>query len=96
MPPKDDEDVSRPEVIHLYLNRTQNMDFGEADEAEPTQVVNLTETDWNADGTVNIGLRFVKFQKTNTLIVYVQKGEGGETVRNIPSLHAAKLIAFQM
>jgi hypothetical protein len=58
------------------------MDFGEADGTDPTQAIEIGPDDWNADGTVNIGLRYVKFQKTTTLIVYVQKGDGeAETVR---------------
>lgn len=58
------------------------MDFSEADDTDATQVITLTEKDWNAEGTANIPLRFVKFQKTTTLIVYVQKGDGeAETVR---------------
>ncbi|KND90122.1 Thioredoxin-like protein 1 [Tolypocladium ophioglossoides CBS 100239] len=82
LPEDGQDDVSRPEVIYLYINRPQNLDFGEADDTEPTQVVTLTLEDWNADGTTNISLRYVKFQKTTTLIVYVQKGsDGAETVR---------------
>ncbi|KAM4059650.1 PITH domain-containing protein [Hirsutella rhossiliensis] len=82
LPPQGQDDVSRPEVIRLYINRTQNMDFGEADETEPTQAITLTADDWNPDGTANIGLRFVKFQKTTTLVVYVQQGYGSpEKVR---------------
>jgi hypothetical protein len=58
------------------------MDFSEADDTDPTQVITLTDKDWNEQGTANIPLRFVKFQKTTTLIVYVQKGDGeAETVR---------------
>ncbi|KAF4972228.1 hypothetical protein FZEAL_9635 [Fusarium zealandicum] len=83
LPPQDDEDAPmRPGIIHLYINRTHNLDFSEADETEPTQIFDLSDEDWNADGTVNLSLRFVKFQKTSTLIIYVQQGEGdGETVR---------------
>ncbi|TWU77936.1 hypothetical protein ED733_005381 [Metarhizium rileyi] len=82
LPPRDQDDVSRPEVIHLYLNRPQNMDFNEADDTEPTQAVTLKPEDWNDEGTANISLRFVKFQKTTTLVLYVQKGEdGAEAVR---------------
>ncbi|KAK0392493.1 hypothetical protein NLU13_1988 [Sarocladium strictum] len=83
LPPADDEDApSRPSEIHLYINRPQNMDFSEADDTDPTQAITLTDKDWNAEGTANIPLRFVKFQKTTTLIVYVQKGDGeAETVR---------------
>lgn len=58
------------------------MDFGEADDTEPTQVVELAPEDWNEDGTTNVSLRFVKFQKTSTIVVYVQQGDGeAETVR---------------
>lgn len=58
------------------------MDFAEADDSEPTQVINLGPEDWNSDGTANISLRFVKFQKTSTIILYVQQGDGeAEAVR---------------
>ncbi|RGP60125.1 hypothetical protein FLONG3_10993 [Fusarium longipes] len=82
LPPKDDEDVMRPGNIHLYINRTHNLDFGEADDTEPTQAIEIGPEDWNSDGTVNLSLRYVKFQKTSSLVIYVQRGEGdGETVR---------------
>ena len=82
LPGDGQDDVSPPEVIHLYINRPQNMDFSEADDTEPTQAITLTSNDWNSQGTANINLRFVKFQKTTTLVLYVQKGkEGAEAVR---------------
>jgi hypothetical protein len=82
IPPEGDDAPARPGVIHLYTNRPQNMDFSEADGSDPTQAIEIGEDDWNADGTANISLRFVKFQKTTTLIVYVQRGDGeAETVR---------------
>ena len=69
-------------MIHLYINRPQNIDFDEADELEPTQAISIDPAQWNAEGTASIPLRFVKFQKTTTLILYVQKGDGeAETVR---------------
>jgi hypothetical protein len=82
LPPKDDEDVMRPGTVHLYINRTHNLDFSEADDTEPTQAIEIGPEDWNDDGTVNLSLRYVKFQKTSSLVIYVQQGEGdGETVR---------------
>ncbi|KAF4953988.1 hypothetical protein FSARC_12276 [Fusarium sarcochroum] len=82
LPPKDDEDVMRPGNVHLYINRTHNLDFSEADDTEPTQVIEISPEDWNAEGTAILSLRYVKFQKTSSLVVYVQQGEGdGETVR---------------
>ncbi|KAL7788227.1 PITH domain-containing protein [Trichoderma ceciliae] len=81
-PPEGDSDVSRPGVLHLFINRTSNMDFGEAEDAEPTQAITLEPEDWNSEGTATISLRFVKFQKTTTLTIFVQKGDGeAETVR---------------
>jgi hypothetical protein len=78
----DDEPPMRPEVIHLYSNRTHNLDFSEADDTPPTQAITLSSSDWNADGTANISLRFVKFQNITSLILYVNKGDGdAETVR---------------
>ncbi|KXH57753.1 thioredoxin [Colletotrichum salicis] len=85
LPPTDDDDDEapmRPGTIHLYTNKPHNLDFSEADDTPPTQAIELTEKDWNADGTANIGLRYVKFQNINSLIIYVTKGDGdGEKVR---------------
>ncbi|KAK2590913.1 Thioredoxin-like protein 1 [Conoideocrella luteorostrata] len=82
LPEEGQDNVSRPEAVHLYINRPQNMDFDEADDSEPTQAITLKPEDWNSQGTTNISLRFVKFQKTTTLIVYVQKGiDGAEAIR---------------
>ncbi|KAL0938689.1 thioredoxin [Colletotrichum truncatum] len=78
----DDEVPMRPGTIHLYTNKPHNLDFSEADDTPPTQAITLTKKDWNADGTANIGLRFVKFQNITSLIIYVVKGDGdGEKVR---------------
>ncbi len=69
-------------MIRLYINRTKNMDFSEADETEPTQEITLKPENWNKDGTANVSLRYVKFQKTTTLVIYVERGtEGAEAVR---------------
>lgn len=58
------------------------MDFSEADDSEPTQTITLSEEDWNSEGTANISLRYVKYQKTTSLIIYVQQGDGeADTVR---------------
>ncbi|KAG9257017.1 PITH domain-containing protein [Emericellopsis atlantica] len=82
LPAEGDDAPARPGVVRLFINRPQNMDFSEADDSEPTQAIELGPNDWNANGTANIPLRFVKFQKTNTVIVYVQRGDGeAETVR---------------
>ena len=64
------------------MNRTNNIDFDEGDEAEPIQEIEIKDSDWNSENTASLSLRYVKFQKTTTLIVYVQKGDGdSDTVR---------------
>lgn len=68
--------MSRPVVVNLFINRTSNMDFGEAEDAEPTQSITLEPEHWNSESTASISLRFVKFQKTNTLTIFVQQGDG--------------------
>ncbi|OAA73176.1 Thioredoxin [Cordyceps fumosorosea ARSEF 2679] len=79
---EDKGEVSRPRAIHLFTNRSQNMDFGEADDAVPIQVIDLGPGDWNKDGTASVSLRFVKFQNISSVIVYVQAGdEEARTVR---------------
>ncbi|CAH0028661.1 unnamed protein product [Clonostachys rhizophaga] len=82
IPEGEDDAPARPGTIHLFINRPQNMDFSEADSTDPTQAIEIQPEDWNSDGTVSIGLRYVKFQKTNSLIIYVKEGDGeAETVR---------------
>ncbi|KAG7134964.1 Thioredoxin-like protein 1 like [Verticillium longisporum] len=85
LPPSDDDDEDapmRPRTIHLYTNKPHNLDFAEADDTPPTQVIELSEKDWNASGTANVSLRYVKFQNITSLVLYVVNGDGdGDKVR---------------
>jgi PITH domain-containing protein len=72
----------RPRHIKLYSNKPHNLGFDEAEDTAATQEFELTESDWNANGTANIGLRFVKFQNINSLVLFVVTGDGdSEKVR---------------
>ncbi|GAB1310793.1 Thioredoxin-like protein 1 [Madurella fahalii] len=85
LPPSvdDDEDAPmRPRTIKLFTNKPHNMGFDEAEDLSATQEIVLSEKDWNADGTANIPLRYVKFQNITSLVVFVVDGDGeGEKVR---------------
>ncbi|KAI0125839.1 PITH domain-containing protein [Xylariales sp. AK1849] len=88
VPPKaeedDDEDEipMRPKTIKLFTNRPHNLGFDEADDIQPTQEIELSESDWNANGTASIGLRFVRFQNITSLVLFVVDGDGeSEKVR---------------
>lgn len=55
---------SAPRVLKLYANRT-NLGFSDAGDIEPTQTIELTESDLGRD----IELRFVKFQRVQSITV---------------------------
>ena len=79
----DDDDVMRPKTINLYTNSPHNLGFEEADEITPVQSIELKPSDWNKEtGTARLELRFVKFQKVSSLVIFVKDGEGtGEKCR---------------
>jgi hypothetical protein len=83
IPPQDDDEAPmRPRTIKLFSNKPHNLGFEEAEDMTATQVIELTEKDWNQDGTASIGLRYVKFQNINSLVLFVVEGDGdGEKVR---------------
>lgn len=72
----------RPKTIKLFTNRTHNLGFDEADDIDPTQTIEINESDWNSNGTANLPLRFVRFQNISSLVIFVVDGDGdGEKVR---------------
>ncbi|EEH18155.1 thioredoxin [Paracoccidioides brasiliensis Pb03] len=78
-----DEVPMRPKTLKLYTNRTHIIGFEEADEETPTQEIELAPRDWEAKtGTATVELRFVKFQRITSLVVYFVDGDGdGERIR---------------
>ncbi|KAL1877341.1 hypothetical protein VTK73DRAFT_8714 [Phialemonium thermophilum] len=83
LPPSDGEDAPmRPRTIKLFSNKPHNLGFDEADDMIATQVIELSEDNWNKDGTANVPLRYVKFQNINSLVLFVVDGDGdGDKVR---------------
>ncbi|KAL8843641.1 MAG: hypothetical protein Q9170_000145 [Blastenia crenularia] len=73
----------RPKTIHLYINRAHILGFEEAEDISATQTITLRPQDWdNATGTAKFELRFVKFQKVSSMVLFVLDGDGdGERVR---------------
>jgi len=83
LPPADEEEAPmRPLHIKLYSNKPHNLGFDEAESTAATQEIELSDSDWNANGTASIKLRFVKFQNINSLVMFVVSGDGdSEKVR---------------
>ena len=70
-------DVMRPKTIKMFQNSSHNLGFDEAEDLEPTQMVELKESDWDSKThTATVELRFVKFQKCSSLVVFVVNGDG--------------------
>ena len=80
----DDEVPMRPKTIKLFANHPNNLGFEDATGGiEPTQSITLEVKDWDKEtGTAKIDLRYVRFQKISTLVLFVENGDGdGEKVR---------------
>ncbi|KAI5838964.1 PITH domain-containing protein [Morchella snyderi] len=85
-PPKpdvdDDETPSRPRRINIYSNTPNILSFD--DERVPTQSIELKSEDWDEKtGTIDVTMRFVKFQNVSSLTIFFVdvEREGAETVR---------------
>ena len=78
----EDEDVVRPSIIKLFINRSHNLGFDEAESDTPVQTIELKDNDWNVEATVSVPLRFVKFQNVSSVVIFVADGDGdGEKTR---------------
>jgi hypothetical protein len=59
----------RPKTLRLFINRPNAIGFDEAESVEATQEIELTETSYDSEGTAIVNLRFVKFQRVNSISV---------------------------
>lgn len=87
----------RPKTIRLFINRSNAIDFDEAETVEPTQEIELSESSYDAEGVALVNLRYVKFQRVNTISVtpisnlshkqvFVADNLGGEETTRIENL----------
>ena len=73
----DAEEVMRPKTIKLFQNTNNNIGFDEAESMAATQELELKSNDWNDETkTAKAELRFVKFQKCSSLVLFVVDGDG--------------------
>ena len=85
-PPSRDSDSDapmRPKKVKIFVNETHNLDFEEAEERAGVQTMELQPSDWDSEtATAKLELRFVKFQKVTSLVLFVASGDGdGERTR---------------
>jgi len=76
----------RPKSLRLFINRSNAIDFDEAESTEPTQELELSESSYDSEGIALVNLRYVKFQRVNSLTVFVVDNLGGEETTRIENL----------
>ena len=73
----DDEIPMRPRTVRIYTNHPHVLGFDEAEDVDPIQKVTIEPRDWDdKTGTAKIELRFVKFQKITSLVIFFVDGDG--------------------
>lgn len=83
----DDEAPMRPKTIKLYINRSNNMGFDEADSVMATQEFTIEAKDWDKEtATATLPLRFVKFQNVTSIVMFVVDGDGDSEKTKIDRL----------
>ena len=76
----------RPKTVRLFINRSNAIDFDEAENIEPTQEIELSDSSYDSEGLALFNLRFVKFQRVNSLSIFVADNLGGEETTRIENL----------
>ncbi|TYZ65665.1 hypothetical protein PybrP1_007036 [[Pythium] brassicae (nom. inval.)] len=66
---------SAPRVLKLFANRS-SLGFSDAGDIEPTQTIELTDDD--LDPSKEVELRFVKFQRVQSITLFVEENNGAE------------------
>jgi hypothetical protein len=74
-----------PKTIKLYANRL-DLGFDETDSIEETQIIELSEKNYEKDGGAIVPLRFVKFQSITNLVLFIVDNLGGEETTQIKEL----------
>lgn len=68
-----EDDTSGPATVKVFVN-APHMDFSDAEEAPPTQTLQLKEEDLQAGRRVP--LKFVKYQSVSSLTIFVESNQG--------------------
>ncbi len=64
-----------PASLSIWINTPNILSFDDVSNIPATQVVQ--EITYDEEGSCLIGLRFVKFQRVNTLVLFVASNKGG-------------------
>lgn len=72
-----------PSAIELFANRPTILSFDDIGSVPPTQAIASTEIKYVTDAEAVVSLRFVKFQRCNSLVMFVKQNQSGDDVTKI-------------
>lgn len=67
-----------PSAMRIFVNRPNILSFEDVDSIPATQVISTQEIQYDANGECLIALRYVKFQKVNSLVIFIEQNKGEE------------------
>lgn len=73
-----------PSHLRVFLNRPNCLSFDDVDRIPATQIIN--DVSYDDKGVAVVGLRFVKFQKVNSLVIFIEKNAGSEDVTKLQNI----------
>lgn len=72
-----------PVEFELYANRPTILSFDDVGSVPSTQSISNNEVRYNDEGEALVNLRFVKFQRCNSLVIFVQQNQGEDEVTSL-------------
>lgn len=75
-----------PSELQLFANRPNILTFDDVESIPATQKIASNEIVYDESGEALIGLRYVKFQKVNSLVIFVEQNKEDEEVTIIRSI----------
>lgn len=74
-----EQEQHAPAAIHIFVNRPNILSFEDVDSLPATQVIGTDEIQFDkTTGECIIALRYVKFQKVNSLVIFIEQNKGEE------------------
>lgn len=75
-----------PSALQIFVNRPNILSFEDVGSVPATQQFTEGDISYNGDGEALITLRYVKFQKVNSLVIFVEQNKSEDDVTIIRSL----------
>ncbi|CCG83499.1 Thioredoxin-like I protein Txl1 [Taphrina deformans PYCC 5710] len=75
---------SAPSRLQIFANRPNILSFDDVNSIAPTQTID--EITYDTNGVALVTLRFVKFQKVNNLVLFIEQNHGEQEVTSLFSI----------